>query len=390
MAVAGPLSGIVVLDLTRVLAGPYCTMILADLGARVLKVESPGSGDDSRGYGPFVNGKSAYFMAMNRGKESIALDLKAPGDRRIFEQLLPKVDVLVENFRPGAMERLGYGWETLCEQYPRLIYAAASGFGQTGPYKARPAYDMVVQGMGGIMSITGQPGGPPTRVGASVGDLTAGLFTTIGISSALHHRAESGRGMKIDVAMLDCQVAILENALSRYFLSGKSPAPLGARHPSIAPFAAYKTADGHIIIACGTDALYRKFCAAIERPALVDDARFVINDKRSDNVDALTAEIESALAGHGTAHWLDLLEKLGIPCGPINDIAAIANDPHIAARNMIVGIEDPEAGSLKVAGNPIKMSAFADRTMRAAAPGIDRDRARILEDFGISEAPGKP
>jgi CoA:oxalate CoA-transferase len=365
-------------------------MILADLGARVLKVESPGVGDDSRGYGPFVNGKSAYFMAMNRGKESIALDLKAPADRHIFEQLLPKVDVLVENFRPGAMERLGYGWETLSAQYPRLIYAAASGFGHNGPYKSRPAYDMVVQGMGGIMSITGQPGGPPTRVGASVGDLTAGLFTTIGISSALHHRAEIGTGMKIDVAMLDCQVAILENALSRYFLSGKSPAPLGARHPSIAPFAAYKTADGHIIIACGTDALYRKFCAAIERPALVDDTRFVTHDRRSDNVDALTAEIESALAGHGTAHWLALLEKLGVPCAPINDIAAIANDPHIAVRNMIVGIEDPEAGPLKVAGNPIKMSAFADRTTRAAAPGIDRDRARILQDFGIVEAPGKP
>ena len=250
---------------TRVLAGPYCTMILADLGARVLKVETPDGGDDSRGYGPFVNGKSAYFMAMNRGKESIALDLKAPADRRIFEQLLPKMDVLVENFRPGAMERLGYGWETLQRAIPRLIYAAASGFGHSGPYKSRPAYDMVVQGMGGIMSITGHPGGPPTRVGASIGDLTAGLFTTIGIASALHHRAKSGKGMKIDVAMLDCQVAILENALSRYFLTGKSPAPLGARHPSIAPFAAFKTADGHIIIACGTDALYRKLCAAIER-----------------------------------------------------------------------------------------------------------------------------
>src|SRR5262245_12736213 len=385
MAVAGPLSGIVVLDLTRVLAGPYCTMILADLGARVLKVETPAGGDDSRGYGPFVNGKSAYFMAMNRGKESIALDLKAPADRRIFEQLLPKADVLVENFRAGAMERLGYGWEKLSKQHPRLIYAAASGFGHSGPYKSRPAYDMVVQGMGGIMSITGHPGGPPTRVGASVGDLTAGLFTTIGIASALHHRAETGKGMKIDVAMLDCQVAILENALSRYFLTGISPAPLGARHASIAPFAAFRTGDGHMIVACGTDALYRKLCDAIDRPALCGDPRFLTNDKRAENVAALTVEIEAALAGRGTAEWLALLETLGVPCGPINDIAAIAGDPHIAARNMLVAIEDPEAGPLKVAGNPIKMSEFTDRTTRPAAPAIDADRARILRDFGIVE-----
>jgi CoA:oxalate CoA-transferase len=386
MPVSGPLSGIVVLDLTRVLAGPYCTMILADLGARVLKVETPGTGDDSRGYGPFVNGKSAYFMAMNRGKESIALDLKAPGDRRIFEQLLAKADMLVENFRPGAMERLGYGWEALSARHPRLIYAAASGFGHGGPYKARPAYDMVVQGMGGIMSVTGHPGGPPTRVGASIGDLAAGLFTAIGISAALHHREVTGKGMKIDVAMLDCQVAILENALSRYFLTGQAPKPLGARHPSIAPFAAYATSDGHIIVACGTDALYRKFCAAIGRVELAEDARFASNDKRAENVEALTAEIERALGARGAADWLALLEGIGVPCAPINDVAAVARDPQVAARNMIVGIEDPRAGPLKLAGNPIKMSAFADPATRPAAPDIDGDRSRILRDFGITES----
>jgi CoA:oxalate CoA-transferase len=386
MPVSGPLSGIVVLDLTRVLAGPFCTMILADLGARVLKVETPGTGDDSRGYGPFVNGKSAYFMAMNRGKESIALDLKAPGDRRIFEQLLAKADMLVENFRPGAMERLGYGWEALSARHPRLIYAAASGFGHGGPYKARPAYDMVVQGMGGIMSVTGHPGGPPTRVGASIGDLAAGLFTAIGISAALHHREVTGKGMKIDVAMLDCQVAILENALSRYFLTGQAPKPLGARHPSIAPFAAYATSDGHIIVACGTDALYRKFCAAIGRVELAEDARFASNDKRAENVEALTAEIERALGARGAADWLALLEGIGVPCAPINDVAAVARDPQVAARNMIVGIEDPRAGPLKLAGNPIKMSAFADPATRPAAPDIDGDRSRILRDFGITES----
>jgi CoA:oxalate CoA-transferase len=375
---AGPLSGITILDLTRVLAGPYCTMVLADLGARVIKVEAPEGGDDSRRYGPFVNGKSAYFMAMNRGKESIALDLKRPADRAIFERLLEQADVLVENFRPGAMERLGYGWEALHARHPRLIYAAASGFGHSGPYAPKPAYDMVVQGMGGIMSITGHPGGPPTRVGASIGDITAGLFTAIGIASALHHRHASGEGMKIDVAMLDCQVAILENALSRYFLTNRSPQPLGARHPSIAPFAAFATADGHIIIAAGTDALFGKLCGALGRPALARDARFLTNDLRAEHVDDLSAALEAILAERGSAEWLKLLEAAGVPCGPINDIAGIANDPQVRARNMIVAIEDPEAGPLKLAGNPIKLSAFPDPSSRPAAPALDGDRAAIL------------
>jgi CoA:oxalate CoA-transferase len=378
---AGPLSGITIVDLTRVLAGPYCTMVLADLGARVIKIETPDGGDDSRRYGPFVNGKSAYFMAMNRGKESIALDLKTDADRAIFERLLGQADVLVENFRPGAMERLGYGWEALQARHPRLIYAAASGFGHSGPYAPKPAYDMVVQGMGGIMSITGHPGGPPTRVGASVGDITAGLFTAIGIASALHHRHASGEGMKIDVAMLDCQVAILENALSRYFLTGRSPQPLGARHPSIAPFAAFATADGHIIIAAGTDALFGKLCAALGRPALARDVRFLSNDLRAEHVDALGAALEAILAERASAEWLQLLEAAGVPCGPINDIAGIANDPQIRARNMIVAIDDPEAGALKLAGNPIKMSAFPDPASRPAAPTLDGDRAKILKDL---------
>ena len=378
---AGPLSGITIIDLTRVLAGPYCTMVLADLGARVIKVEAPGIGDDSRRYGPFVNGKSAYFMAMNRGKESIALDLKLDSDRRILERLLEEADVLVENFRPGAMERLGYGWEALHARHPRLIYAAASGFGHSGPYAPKPAYDMVVQGMGGIMSITGHPGGPPTRVGASIGDITAGLFTAIGIASALHHRHASGQGMKIDVAMLDCQVAILENALSRYFLTNRSPQPLGARHPSIAPFAAFATADGHIIIAAGTDALFARLCASLGRPELARDARFLSNDLRAEHVDALGAAIEDILRERSSAEWLALLEAAGVPCGPINDIAGIANDPQVRARNMIVAIEDPQAGPLKLAGNPIKLSAFADPPSRPAAPALDADRAKILQDL---------
>ncbi|MGH6928730.1 MAG: CaiB/BaiF CoA transferase family protein, partial [Dongiaceae bacterium] len=326
------------------------------------------------------------FMAMNRGKESLALDLKAPADRTIFERLLERADVLVENFRPGAMERLGYGWNDLHATHPRLIYAAASGFGHSGPYAPKPAYDMVVQGMGGIMSITGHPGGPPTRVGASIGDITAGLFTAIGIASALHHRHATGQGMKIDVAMLDCQVAILENAISRYFTTGKSPEPLGARHASIAPFAAFATKDGHIIVAAGTDALFRKLCVALLRPEMAEDARFTNNDLRSENVEALTAELEAILISHGSADWLARLEAAGVPCGPINDIAGIVNDPQIRSRNMIVAIDDPAAGPLKLAGNPIKLSEFPDPTSRPAAPALDGDRAAILRDLGRIEA----
>ena len=239
MTGTAPLAGVLVLDLTRVLAGPYCTMVLADLGARIIKIEPPIVGDDSRHIGPFIKGKSAYFMSINRGKESIALDLKAEPDRAIFEKLLGTADVLVENYRGGTMEKLGYGWDNLYPRFPRLIYAAASGFGHTGPYKNRAAYDMVVQGMGGIMSLTGHPGTPPTRVGTSVGDITAGLFTTIGINAALFERSRTGLGRKIDVAMLDCQIAILENAIARYFSTGEVPGPLGARHPSITPFEAF-------------------------------------------------------------------------------------------------------------------------------------------------------
>ena len=295
MTVDGPLGGVTVIDMTRVLAGPYCTMVLADLGARVVKVETPGGGDDSRAFGPFVGGKSAYFMSINRGKESISLDLKEDAGRAAFESLLAGADVLVENFRAGTMERLGYGWEALHARFPRLIYAACSGFGHTGPYAGRPAYDVVVQAMGGIMSLTGHPGGPPARVGSSIGDIVAGLFTAIGVNGALYRRTLTGEGMKLDVSMLDCQVAILENALARYFASGEVPGPLGTRHPSITPFQSYATADGHVVISAGNDALFGKLCAALGRPALAEDARFADNAARIANIDALEAEFEAVL-----------------------------------------------------------------------------------------------
>lgn len=379
----GPLAGLVVLDLTRVLAGPFCTMVLSDLGARVIKVETPNGGDDARAIGPFIEGHSAYFMSLNRGKESIALNLKEEADRKIFEQLLGRADVLVENFRAGTMEKLGFGWEALHARYPTLIYAAASGFGHTGPYAKRPAYDMVVQAMGGMMSLTGHKDGPPTRVGSSIGDLSAGMFTAIGISSALYHRQQTGEAVKVDVAMLDCQVALLENAIARYCASGEIPGPLGARHPSIAPFEAFHAADTHVVIAAGNDALFAKLAAALGAPGLVEDTRYASNDLRCQNVDALKKDIEARLETHPVAHWLSVLEEAGIPCGRINNVAQVLADPHVGARNMVISTQGPDGAPIHMAGNPIKLSAFPDPETRPPAPDLNADRDAILSSLGI-------
>ncbi|MDB2489926.1 MFS transporter [Candidatus Pelagibacter bacterium] len=295
----GPLKNLLVLDLTRVLVGPYCTMMLSDLGARVIKVEAPEVGDDSRNFGPFIEDYSAYFMSLNRGKESIALNLKNSDDKKIFDKILAKADILVENFKPGTLEKWGYGWKDVCEKYPKLIYASASGFGQTGPLKELPAYDMVVQGMGGLMSVTGQPNSEPTRVGTSIGDITAGLFTTIGINAALYDREKTGKGTFIDVSMLDCQIAILENAIARYLSKNEIPKPMGSRHPSIAPFEAFKTKDSHIIIAAGNDKLFEKLCNVLEISEIFNDEKFNTNSSRSKNIGELKVIIENKLSSKG-------------------------------------------------------------------------------------------
>jgi CoA:oxalate CoA-transferase len=381
MNASGPLDGVVVIDMTRVLAGPLCTLLLADLGARVIKIEAPGTGDDSRQFGPFVKGRSAYFAALNRGKESIALDLKTEADRAVFERLLARADVVVENFRAGTMERLGYGWEALHARFPRLIYAAASGFGHTGPYAGRASYDVIAQAMGGIMSITGQPGGPPTRVGTSIGDISAALFAAVGTLAALTYRHESGLGMKVDISMLDCQIAILENAITRYLATGEIPGPLGARHPTIAPFELFQAADGPIVIAAANDHLFGKLCAALGRGALPKDPRFGDNDSRSRNVADLKREIEAVLASRPKSEWLDILTEAGVPCGPINNVAEALADPQVAARNMLVTVEDPIMGRQRMPGNPIKLSAFLDPPTRPPAPELDADRDRILAEL---------
>ncbi|MEL0177275.1 MAG: CaiB/BaiF CoA-transferase family protein, partial [Pelagibacteraceae bacterium] len=360
----------------------YCTMILSDLGARVIKVEAPGVGDDSRGFGPFIEDQSAYFMSLNRNKESIALNLKVDEDKKIFEKILDKADILVENFKPGTLSKWGYGWENLKDKYPKLIYASASGFGQTGPLKELPAYDMVVQGMGGLMSVTGQPNSEPTRVGTSIGDITAGLFTAVGINAALYDRQKTGKGMYIDVAMLDCQIAILENAIARYLSKGEIPKPMGSRHPTIAPFEAFRTKDSYIIIAAGNDKLFEGMCNIFDLD-LYKNEKFNSNAKRSENIEELKTILEDKLKHKTTSEWVKVLEDKRSPCGPINNIKEAVESPQTQARNMIVSAIHNKIGEFKMAGNPIKMSSYKDENTRGEIPNLDQHREKILKEFNI-------
>ena len=376
----GPLSGLLVLDLTRVLVGPYCTMVLSDLGARVIKVEAPEVGDDSRSFGPFINDQSAYFMSLNRGKESIALNLKNENDKVIFEKILSKADILVENFKPGTLERWGFGYKDISKKYPKLIYASASGFGQTGPFKSLPAYDMVVQGMGGLMSVTGHPNSEPTRVGTSIGDITAGLFTSIAINAALYDRNKTGKGMHIDISMLDCQIAILENAIARYLSKGEIPGPLGSRHPSIAPFEAFKTNDSYIIIAAGNDKLFENMCKVL-KINIYENEKFKTNNNRSKNIDELKKILELKLKDKSTIDWCRIFQENKIPCGPINNIKDAVESPQIKQRNMIVSAKHNKIGTFKMAGNPIKMSPYKDPEVRGEIPDLDQHRKKILDEF---------
>ena len=375
-----PLSDIIVIDLSHVLAGPYCTMVLSDLGARVIKVERPDLGDDTRAFPPFRGTESAYFATINRGKESIALDLKNPDDRALFEQMLPKADVLVENFRPGVMERLGYGWDDLHTKYPRLIYAAVSGFGHTGPDAQKPAYDMVVQARGGVMSITGEKGREPVRVGASVGDIIAGSFLSTGVVAALYERTQTGQGRKIDVAMLDSQIAILEHAVAITGETGIPPAPSGARHPSITPFETFHAKNGLFVIAAGNDVLFAKMCDVLGLGPLLEDPRFASNAARCKHVKILKRLIETVTLARKKKHWLKLLDAAGVPCAAIQNVAEAMSDPQILARNMVVELAAPDGGKpFLAAGNPIKISGMDDTLKDARAPVLDGDRQVILD-----------
>jgi CoA:oxalate CoA-transferase len=356
-------------------------MILSDLGAEIIKIERPPKGDDSRMFGPFLKNRSMYFLSINRGKKSITLNLKHPQGKKMLLDMVQHVDVVVENFRPGTMEKLGIGYDVLNAVNPKVIYAAASGFGHTGPDSGKPAYDIIAQAMGGIMSITGWPKSPPTRVGISMGDITAALFTTIGISTALYQRSLTGLGQKVDVAMLDCQVAVLENALVRYQSTGMNPAPLGNRHPTVSPFQAYRAADEYFVVGIGNDTLWEKFCKTIDEPDLLDDVRFETNQKRTENLEALNEILIPALKKKTAREWLDLFAEQNVTCAPINKIGTVMEHPQVNARNMIVEVEDKIAGPVKIAGNPIKMSQMEEEGSRTPAPEIGEHNAQVYGEL---------
>jgi len=375
---SAPLAGYTILDLTHVLAGPFCTMTLADLGATVIKVEPPEAGDDTRAFPPFKDGKSAYFATINHGKKSIALNLKKDEDRFVFEKLLEKSDAIVENYRPGVMERLGYGWDELHMRFPRLVYGAVSGFGHSGPDSQRPAYDMVVQARGGVMSITGEKDRDPVRVGASIGDIIAGMFLCQGLLAALMDRDRTGLGRKVDVAMLDSQLAILEHAVAITSVTGTAPGPSGARHPSITPFETFHASDGLFVIAAGNDKLFEKLCITLNLP-LAGDARFATNPARCENARLLKRLIEAVTLDNTRSFWIDKLTAAGIPTGPIQNVAQAMEDPQIIARNMVVDVLDKSGrAAYKAAGNPIKMTGAPDPTTRPPAPDLDSNRGEIL------------
>jgi len=376
-----PLEDIVVLDLTRVLAGPYCAMILANLGAKLIKVERLETGDDSRSFGPYKNGQSAYFVSLNRGKKSIAIDLKKPEGKQIMKELAKVSDVVLENFRPGTTRKLGLSYDVLCKINPRVIYAAVSGFGHSGPYSEKPAYDMIAQALGGIMSITGQPGGEPTRVGSSIGDIIAGMFGAIGIISAIYERIFTGRGQMVDVAMLDGQVAVLENAIARYAISGEVLGPLGSRHPSISPFGGFKTRDSWVIIACGNQIIWERFCRAIGREDLMEIPEFATNDKRTENYKKLKPIMDEIVQQKTTQEWLEVLEKHNVPSCSINTIDKLFDDPQVKSRNMLIKAEQPGMGTIYVAGNPIKLSTLKEEAVTDPAPKIGEHTSEILQNF---------
>lgn len=392
----GALNGIKIIDFTRVLAGPFCTMNLADMGAEVIKIEHPEFGDDSRIFGPFINGESSYFIYVNRGKKSITLDLKNPIAKEIVFDLIREADVVIENFKPGVMEKLGFGYEKLREINSGIIYCSISGFGQYSPYKFRPAYDLVAQAMGGIMSITGFPDNPPARVGSSLGDISAGLYAAFGITTALIHKLKTGEGQYIDISMLDSVFSFLESNVVRYTVGKIVPERIGSRHPLSAPFDSYECKDGLVIIAIASDNHFKILCDKMGKPELMNDERFSEDPKREINEKALKVIIESWLSNYTVDEAMEIMMGIKIPCGPILNIEQICKDPHIELREMLVDVEHPIAGNLRIPGNPVKLSVTPPMA-KGAAPvlgqhneivlreviGYDDSKIKSLKDNGI-------
>ncbi|MBN1936876.1 MAG: CoA transferase [Anaerolineae bacterium] len=380
------LDNIRVIDLGHVLAAPTSAMILADLGAEVIHLEPP-HGDDARQFGPFVNGQSGYFASINRNKRSLAVDLKTPEGKEILRDLIRVSDVVLENFRPGAMIRLGFGYEAMQAINPKIIYASICGFGHDAlpEYASKPAYDMVAQAFSGLMSITGPENGAPVRVGTSVGDITAGHQCAIAILAALWHRERTGRGQVIDISMVDGLVYILENAVVRYTLSGQVPQPLGTRHPAITPFQAFPTADGWIVVAIGNDALWQTFCTAIERPDLAQDARFQSNALRTENQPALDEIVRAITAQKTTAQWIEILEAHRLPYSPIHTVDQVVQDPNVRYRGMIAEVDQPGMGRIEMVGSPFHLSETPGR-VESPAPLLGQHSAEVLREvLGYSE-----
>jgi crotonobetainyl-CoA:carnitine CoA-transferase CaiB-like acyl-CoA transferase len=382
-----PLRGIRVLDLTRVLSGPYCTMMLADQGAEVIKVEIPGRGDDGRHVGPpFKGSESAFFISVNRNKKSLTLNLKSEQGLAILKKLAAKADVLVENYRPGVAERLGIDYASLAEVNPALVYCSISGFGQTGPYRERPGYNFTVQALSGVMTVSGEPGTPPYPVGISLGDIPAGMFAAFAITSALYARRRTGEGCYIDLSMLDALVAMMEYPVARFGMTGECPPPIGQFNPSITPFGVLGTADSPIVLAVGNDKLWKTLCETLGRPDLLADPRYETNRLRTENATALYAELRETLTKKPSREWLAVFIDQGIPAAHVNTVDDVFADPQVKARGMIQSVRQPEAGVVSIAGSPVRLGKEVQLTYRPA-PRLGEHTDEVLRGWlGLSES----
>lgn len=378
------LSHITVLDVSRLLAGPYSSMVLADLGANVIKIEVPGRGDDARLFGPFNQGESGYFIALNRNKRGMTLDLRKPEGQAVFKELVAKADIVLENFAAGTMAQWGLDYESLAAINPRLIYASISGFGQTGPYSKLVAFDAIAQAMGGMMSVTGYPDSPPTRVGPGLGDINAGNYATMGILAALLQREKTGQGQKVDISMQDCMIAILENAIVRYTMAGDTPDRIGSRHPSITPYDVFPAKDGYVIIACANEATWRRLAEAMEQPELITDERFTVNAIRTQNIHQLTPIINKWTSSRTRQEILDILRANSVPSAPIFTIPDLVENEHVLARNMVLPVDHPVVGTLRIPGNPIKLDHSPD-TIDRPSPLLGQHTVEILKEFSYNE-----
>jgi crotonobetainyl-CoA:carnitine CoA-transferase CaiB-like acyl-CoA transferase len=385
LLVAEPLAGIRVVDLTRILAGPYCTQALADAGADVVKVEEPTRGDDTRGWGPpFVEGESTYFLSVNRGKRGITLNLKDPGGRDLLWRLLDRADVLVENYRPGTLDRLGFSYDAVHGRRPSLIYASISGYGADGPWGGRPGYDAVVQGEGGLMSITGAPDGPPFKVGASLVDVLAGMSAFQGIVLALLRRRSTGEGGRVEASLLESLLPTLTYQAAAWLLAGQVPARLGNRHPSLAPYETFEAADGHVIVGAGSEPLWRSFCAVVGRSDLASDPRFDTNARRVTNYEALRSVLGPLVRSRTVDAWLSALDEAGIPCGRVRTVAEALENPQVAARGLLLDVDHPRAGRGRYVGSPIGLDG-ADRGSRRPPPLLGQHTEEVLSEWlGLS------